>query len=263
MTKRERVLAVMEGKQADCIPSSFSLHFPKGAQYGDVALKAHVEFFQKTDVDILKVMNENLIPSVNGIIYPSDWKKIPSYSRTDTFIVRQTDLVKRILDTFGEEALLICTIHGICASMVHPMRPQYQDLYDIRAIQLEHFRSHPTVYLDASKRIAEAQVYMVEEVIKAGADGIYFAALGGEGHLYTEEEFNTAIKPFDLQIMQAVRDLNKHVILHLCKKGLNLNYFKEYGPLCDIINWGIYENGIPYEEGMAFFPWKDIHRGTL
>lgn len=29
MTKRERVIAAIEGKHVDAIPSSFSLHFPK------------------------------------------------------------------------------------------------------------------------------------------------------------------------------------------------------------------------------------------
>ena len=28
MTKKERVIAVIEGREADAVPSSFSLHFP-------------------------------------------------------------------------------------------------------------------------------------------------------------------------------------------------------------------------------------------
>ena len=40
MTKRERVIAAIEGKKVDAIPSSFSLHFPKNQAVGDEAVAA-------------------------------------------------------------------------------------------------------------------------------------------------------------------------------------------------------------------------------
>ncbi len=261
MNKKERVLAVIEGKRPDVIPSSFSLHFPAEVKKGEAGIKAHLDFFNETDVDIMKVMNENLTPSISGISKPDDWKKVPTYTRHDPFIVAQADFVKRIRDSYQEEALCLCTIHGICASTVHPMRPQYQDLYDIRAIQLEHYRANPQVYLDATKRIAEAQCYMVEEVIKAGADGIYYAALGGEKNIYTDEEFATVLKPYDLQIMDVSKKMGKPVVLHMCKKNLDMNRFKDYADFCDIVNWGIYENDISMAEGMKMFPGKTIMGG--
>ncbi|MFA6688211.1 MAG: uroporphyrinogen decarboxylase family protein [Sphaerochaetaceae bacterium] len=261
MNKRERVMAVLEGRKPDGIPSSFSLHFPTHANHGQEGIKAHLDFFSETDVDIIKIMNENLTPSVSGISRPEDWKRIPSFSRNSPFIVAQADFVKRIRDSYEEDAPCLCTIHGICASTVHPMRPQYQDLYEIRNIQLAHYRKDPTVYLDATKRIAEAQCYMVEKVIEAGADGIYFAALGGEKHLYSDEEFATVVKPYDLQIMKTCKDMGKIVVLHMCKKNLDMLRFKDYAPYCDIVNWGIYENDISLEQGMEIFPNKTIMGG--
>ena len=261
MNKRERVLSVIEGRIPDVIPTSFSLHFPVESKVVDTVVKAHLDFFKETDVDIMKVMNENLTPSISGIQRPEDWKKVPVYSRQDSFITAQADLIKRIRDSYQEEALCFCTIQGICASTVHPMRPQYQNLYDIRAIQLEHYRNNPQIYLDATKRIAEAQCYMVEEVIKAGADGIYYAALGGEQNIYTDEEFATVLKPYDLQIMNVCKEMGKLVVLHMCKANLDINRFKDYGNSCDIVNWGIYENDISMEEGMKVFPDQTIMGG--
>ncbi len=52
MTKRERVIAAIEGRETDGIPSSFSLHFPEGQAVGDPAVEAHLAFFQATDTDI-------------------------------------------------------------------------------------------------------------------------------------------------------------------------------------------------------------------
>ena len=68
MTKRERVIAAIEGKKVDAIPSSFSLHFPKNQAVGDEAVAAHLKFFKETDTDIVKVMNEHLVPYYGMII---------------------------------------------------------------------------------------------------------------------------------------------------------------------------------------------------
>ena len=73
MTKRERVIAAIEGKKVDAIPSSFSLHFPKNQAVGDEAVAAHLKFFKETDTDIVKVMNEHLVPYYGMIRTPKDY----------------------------------------------------------------------------------------------------------------------------------------------------------------------------------------------
>ena len=89
MTKRERVIAAIEGKKVDAIPSSFSLHFPKNQAVGDEAVAAHLKFFKETDTDIVKVMNEHLVPYYGMIRTPKDYYElIPSFSRnTNIFLV--------------------------------------------------------------------------------------------------------------------------------------------------------------------------------
>lgn len=76
MTKRERVITAIQGGEADHTATGFSLHFPKERAFGEEAVKSHLEFFEKTDTDILKIMNENLVPDVGDIRVPEDWNKI-------------------------------------------------------------------------------------------------------------------------------------------------------------------------------------------
>ncbi len=261
MNKRERVIATLEGKKTDGTASSFSLHFSQDKVHGEAGIKAHLDFFSDTDVDIMKIMNENLIPALPGINSARDWKRIPSYSRDAEFIQKETDLVKAILDRTPEPAVSLVTIHGICASMVHPCRPQYSALSDIRAMQLQHFREDPRTFLDAAQRIADAQCLMVEETLATGADGIYYASLGGERDIYTDEEFEQAIKPFDLQIMKACKDMGRYVVLHMCKSNLAMERFRSYAPYCDVVNWGIYCNNFSLEQGAALFPGKTLMGG--
>ena len=120
MTKKERVIAAIEGREVDYVPVGFSLHFPSGKEKGEQGVKSHLEFFRRTDTDIIKVMNENLVPDVGEIKTPGDWDKIPSYSMNDGFMKDQIEMVKRILDQAEEDAFSLGTLHGICASAIHP-----------------------------------------------------------------------------------------------------------------------------------------------
>ena len=44
MTKKERVIAAIQQKEVDGIPSGFSLHFPEDKKRGEAAVKAHLDF---------------------------------------------------------------------------------------------------------------------------------------------------------------------------------------------------------------------------
>ena len=45
MNRRERVLAAIEGKPVDHVPSLFSLHFPKEVSCVEAAVEAHVTVY--------------------------------------------------------------------------------------------------------------------------------------------------------------------------------------------------------------------------
>ena len=48
MTPKERVIAAIKQQEVDGIPSGFSYHFPKGQEYGDAAIEAHLKYFRET-----------------------------------------------------------------------------------------------------------------------------------------------------------------------------------------------------------------------
>ena len=261
MTKKELVQKTINGELQDIVPASFSIHFGSDYKYGEAAIKRHLDFFNESGMDIMKVMNENLVPSNPGVRTSDDFSRIGPFTRTSPFITRQTDLVKAIVDETGSSSYVVCTIHGITASLVHTMRPQYQALEEIRKVQVSLFREKPQPLIDAEKRIAEGLCYLAESVIEAGCDGIYFAALGGESDMYTREEFEITEAPFDKLIMDTAKRAGGSVTLHMCKKKLDMERYASYAPYCDAVNWGIYENNIPIEEGERLFPGKTILGG--
>lgn len=253
MYSKERVLAAINGEQPDRIPSCFSLHFPKSVQTEDDIVKTHLDFFEKTGCDISKIMNEQLVPAAGELNAPDDWEKVQAFDRNTPFMQKQLRIVKRIRELTSSNTFLAATLHGICASAIHPFECLYG--YErIRQMLVEHLRANPAPVLAAFERITEGMIDYARACVEAGVDGIYYAALGGEKHYFTDEEFEKYILPYDHRILKAIRAAGGKVILHICKENLSMERYNSYGTLADIVNWGIYETDFSLENGRALFP---------
>lgn len=260
MTKKQRVIAVLRGEKPDHTPVGFSLHFPADRNSGEAGVQAHLEFFRETDTDLIKIMNENLVPAQGTIKRPEDWSCIAPINRETPFIKRQLDFTKAILNRYSTDGYSLGTLHGITASSIHPIERMYG--YDgSRDLLLAHLRENEGPVLDAMKRIAEGMCELAWGYKEAGVDGVYYAALGGEGRWFTGEEFSRWIEPFDRMILSEIRKAGLGVFLHICKDRLQMERYRGYGELCDVVNWGVYEAPLTMEEGKKMFPGKVLMGG--
>lgn len=262
MTKRDRVLRAIRKEPVDFVPSCFSLHFPKEKNSGEAGVRAHLDFFRDTGADIAKIMNENLVPSPGmGSSFPEAYADVRAFGRDTDFIVDQIDFTKRILDGLDDEYFTLGTLHGICASALHPIERSGIDYEKARDLQLLSLREAEGTTLSAFNRIADGLCGLVEGYKEAGVDAIYYAALGGEPRWFSDEEFDKWIKPFDLKIMKAIKEAGMYCFLHICKDGLNMQRYRDYASLSDVVNWGVYEVPFSLEEGRKLFPGCTIMGG--
>jgi uroporphyrinogen decarboxylase len=252
MNKRERVIAAIKGEPVDQIPSGFYLHFPKEKAFGEEGVQSHLDFFRRTDTDIFKIMNENLVPDMGEIRKPEDWKKIRTISIHDDFMQAQIELVKRILDRCDQPAFTLGTVHGIVASAIHPIEARY-GYENVREMFCSHIRENKAPLLDAFQRITDGMCQLAQKYMELGLDGIYFASLGGEKHYFTDEEFEECVAPFDQMILKAAKEKNSYNFLHMCKDNLNMQRYAGYKSLADVVNWGVYETHFSLEEGRKLF----------
>lgn len=260
MNKKERVIAAIEKKPVDRVPASFSLHFPTEVQKGQVAVDAHISFLKETDCDILKIMNENLVPPIGEMHGPEDWNQVPAHTKSSPFIQEQLELVKNTLAAAEKDVFSMVTIHGITASAIHPIEARY-GYVPVREMLAQHLRANPAPVLAAMDRITDVMCELVRESAALGVDGIYYAALGAERHFFTDEEFALWIEPYDLRILKAARDAGLYNFLHICKENLNMQRYANYADLVDVVNWGVYETGFSLEEGRKLFPNATIMGG--
>ena len=262
MTKKERVISVLEGCAPDHTPCGFSLHFPETEKRGEAAVQAHLRFFRETGTDILKVMNENLVPNLGDIRRPEDWACLNSLKPGAEFLQRQLETTQEIRNRWdGEDSFWMGTLHGITASAIHPIEAVYG--YDgVRTLLTRHLLENPQPVLEAMKRIAECMCALAHGYRAAGMDGIYYASLGGEkDRWFTDEEFAQWIEPFDRLILSEIQKSGCFAFLHICKDGLNMERYETYHDVCDAVNWGVYEAPFSLEDGKKLFPGKTLMGG--
>ena len=260
MNCKQRVVAAIRREAVDGIPSCFSYHFRPGLGSGEPAAQAHLEFFERTDTDILKIMNENLVPNMGQIRTADDWKCIRTPSLKDDFMLRQIELVERILERCDHTRFTMGTLHGAVASSIHPIEAVY-GYEGTRRLMCEHLRENRQPVMDAFRRIADGMTLLARKYVELGLDSVFYAALGGEKHYFTDEEFEALVKPLDLQILDAIRDAGGYAFLHICKENLELSRYADYAPHADVVNWGVYEAPCPLEKGRELFPGKTIMGG--
>ncbi len=258
MDRRENVLTMVQGGKAEYVPSGFWLHFPPEAATGEAAVQAHLKFFKDTGTDLMKIMNENVVPCDIPIKKAADWKNLKPFTARSPFIVKELDLMKEIMDRTENPGVFLLTVHGVTASMWHARGGT--DGYETgRKLLAKFLREDPKAFTYGLDVITGALEILAEKAVEAGVDGIYYAALGGEKDLFTEEEFNAYIRPRDIAILNAASGRKGFNVLHMCKDHLDLNRFVGYP--CDVVNWSTFEHNISLEEGRKLFPGRTILGG--
>lgn len=256
MTKKERVFAAINGETTDFVPMGFWLHFSEENASGDAAVREHLKYFNESKTDLCKVMNEILYPYTNTLKSSTDWKRVGSYGRSSSYITKSADIVKKVTDEIGTHSPVIFTVHGIFASASHTLlgEPRYDSIG--KYAQLYHLRTDPNSIMDAYKKIAESLMILADECLSAGADGIYYAALGGESDGLTDEEHEKYLAPLEIEILDSIKSFK---VLHMCKPLVNLQRFKDYP--CDVVNWGTVESSVSLTEGRKIFKNKTVLGG--
>jgi len=269
MTKRERVIAAIEGREVDGIPSAFSLHFltPDNQRLvGDAGIEAHLKFFEESDTDIVKIMNEYRLPVKDVIRTPEEFHKaIPQDYRDQEFFKEQIEYTKKILAHTDKDAFSVGTLHGVCSTAFQPLMSM-GDGYTVpesNQTQALFLRWNEKAMLDAMQRVTDGLCDMARNYInESGVDGIYYAIAGGSRKWLTDEEFARWIKPFDMQVLQAIKIAGGYSIVHICQDNVNMKRFdKDYAALADVVNWGVYDAPMSLEDGRKHFNGKTVLGG--
>ena len=252
MNKRERVYAALSHDSAAETPVGFWLHFPDAMQHGEAAVQAHLDFMEQTDTDILKVMNENILHSgETKILSTADLHKFRGFTRRDSQFQDQMAIIRAIADRSKGKYPIISTIHGLVASAFH--ETGFAGSYTSMGYCLPIFcREKPKEMRQVFQTLAETLMELTDCSLEAGAEGIFYAALGGERSFFSDAEFAEFVHPYEKKVYDYIKSRTKLNVLHICKSNIALERFADLRPT--VVNWGVYQNDVSLTQGASIFP---------
>ncbi len=219
MNKRDAILGLLDSTyQPSYIPAAFFLHFPPAFHAGQAAVDKHIEFFRHTGMDLVKIQYERTFPKIAAIQEPEDWVKMPRLG-VDYF-EGQLKAVEGLVQALKSEAVVIVTLYSpfMCAGHVTG-----------KELLLRHLQQDPEAVKKGMEAVTESLLTFVRACIELGVDGFYSSTQGGEAGRFDDPGiFDSAIKPFDLTVMNEINAICPFNILHVCDYALPYDDFSRF-----------------------------------
>lgn len=215
MNKKERIDAVLAGKEPDRIPFSFWYHF--GNQYapGEDYADSIIKFYKFFDHDLLKVMNDYHYPYPEGYDVVKDaegLKKVGYATPYDDTVVEQIKAIRKIAEAVGDEVYIIDTVFDPWQQIVRHICGEYQ--YGLT-------QTCEKEMLETLDRLCDYDIEYTKATVEAGASGVFLAIQASDelvpGGYETYRKF---IKPQAIKILEAIKDVSKFNILHVCGQAI-------------------------------------------
>jgi uroporphyrinogen decarboxylase len=228
MNKQERVLAALNGKEVDYIPYSMWYHF--GTQFlpGEKAAEIQLAYYDRYDFDYLKLMNDYTYPLPDGlerINSINDWNKMRPVPLSHPCFAEQLKIVRLAAKHVKGKAFFQDTIFN-------PLGVARRSAKDIIFTIM---RSHPDDFKRGMEIIAESIRGYIAAVLAEGAAGIFFSINGGADDLMTTDEFNEFVRPYDLYVLETVK--NKTVFNTAHVHGYKLLFEEVADYPVEAFNW--------------------------
>ena len=251
MTKRERIRAVVEGREPDKLPYSFWTHLPGIDLDPERLAEETYKFYRTYDVDFIKTMNNGMYAIEDfgceidysevlkgGVAHvvktpihqAEDWYKLSVCPVDKGSLARELKSLALLLEkTKQEDVPVIFTVFSpITTANKLSGGTLRQYLADGHGEAVHH----------ALKIITETTCQVAKRAIELGADGIFFAAQSSTYDFMTAEEYEEYGVPYDMEVLEAAKDGWMNTI-HAHGPNIMLEVLKNY-PV-DVFNWHAWE----------------------
>jgi uroporphyrinogen decarboxylase len=221
MNKQERILAAINGSKVDVIPYSLWYHFGTQFMPGEKAAEIVIAFYERYNLDFLKVMNDYAYPLPAGldrIRSIADWKRLKPIKPTEGGFAEQLKLLQVVAKRLKGEAFFVDTVFD----------PFYVARRTAKDIIFELLRAHPEDFKTGLEAITESLRNYAKAVLDVGAAGIFLAVNGATTNFLTREEFREFVKPYGLHLLDAVKDKGVFNIVHIHGENIMFEEITDY-----------------------------------
>jgi uroporphyrinogen decarboxylase len=240
LNKIERVTSALRGAEVDRPPFSFWYHFGLQHQPGRKHAEAELDFYRAYDLDFMKVMSDYPYPLPDGldaIVTEEDWRRIEPVAPDSRCWTEQLSALSMINDRIGKESMFIETIFSPWTTARRLARS------GSLAVARERY---PETLLAAMDAISTSLADYAKQAIQQGAAGIFLSLGAATDDVMTAQEYEIWGRPFDLKILEAVREAPFNV-LHIHGKRIHFDSLLEY-PV-SALNWSHFASAPSLRDG--------------
>jgi uroporphyrinogen decarboxylase len=221
MNKIERVRAALAGRSVDRAPFTVWYHF--GTQHAppERAAQVHLEFFDHYDLDLLKLMNDYDYPMPAGmevIASAADLAKLQPFDPVKTSLGTQLQTVEMVARALRDRALFVDTVFNAWNTLKRNL---------VREAMLALMVEQPKALETALGIVNDNLIRYAQASLARGAAGI-FLSVPATAESLTLEQYERFMRPFDLQLLQAIAGRGECHVLHAHGERLYLDRLLEY-----------------------------------
>jgi len=245
VNKIERVRATLAGQPVDRPPFSVWYHFGTQHAAPEWTARAHLEFFEFYDLDLLKVMNDYDYPMPDGMdimASPGDLDRLTRLDMARTPMGKQLQAIELIARALKGKALFVDTMFNAWNTLRRNL---------VKEAMEPLMANHPNALEAALRVVNDNLVQYALATLERGAAGI-FLSVPASAENVTPEQYARFMRPFDLQLLNAVRGKGECHILHAHGEKLYLNQVLDY-PV-HVLSWADLNGGPSINEARRRAP---------
>lgn len=153
---------------------------------------------------------------------PEDFERFPVLNvKENTVFQREVKVVKVLYDHYKGTVPIIPTIFLPAHTI-----PEFCGGIEKARYYLDQY---PDAVETMLKALVQTELQLVDAYIEAGADGFFFANRYSNADILSEAEFERFCRPFDVQIMEHIKDRTWFNMIHIHgEKNFFMKQFNEY-----------------------------------
>lgn len=245
MNHWERIQAALQGAEVDRTPVSLWRHFPGDDTTAAGLAKAMVDWQRQYDFDFVKFMPTGMYgvhdwgaeteygpgfggsrvlvkPGVND---PNEWPKLAKLDVTKGAYGQELEAIRLASAELDGSVPIFQTVFSPSTTAIKLRGPA----------AIDDMRQNPDLLKAGLEIITEITIAFAQAVIRAGADGVFFATQGASSQVMTEDEYKEFGVPYDSRVLQAVRNEGKINLIHV--HGDDVFWDLAASLPVDMINW--------------------------
>ncbi|WP_242866758.1 uroporphyrinogen decarboxylase family protein [Abyssisolibacter fermentans] len=248
MTKKERVMAALNGQEVDRVPVSLWLHYPHKDQDPRSLAETQIEFMEKYDLDFIKLMPFGLYsvqdygckvkifgtpdqpPIVDdyGIKCVDDWKSLEVLPGTYGTLGKQVQLVKHVNKMLKERNEDVPIVQTIFSPLTTALKLAGDRIF-------KDMKENPEIFHQALQTITYTNINFIKANLEQGVSGFFFATQCATYDMMTEEEYDEFGTKYDLQLFDAFKDETFFNVIHIHGDNTMFEKLANYPGNC--ISW--------------------------